>query len=80
MHELQSISPACEARQPEQGHGYGGDLIAGNRTEDLWRYTEKFMKETEGAVGDQVKMKVLARQDPPSPEEQRSAKCCRVED
>jgi hypothetical protein len=38
---------------PDCSDGEGGDLVAGNRAEDCWGVAEKFVEETEKAVGNE---------------------------
>src|SRR5258707_15007541 len=58
----------------------GGNLVAGNRPEDWRCRPQEFMSEPEQAISDEVKVKMLARQNISAAQQQHRAEGKHIED
>src|SRR5207248_11727793 len=56
------VRPAHEAKDSQGRHCQGGDLIAGDETEQLRLRPQKFVEKTKESVGDQINVDMLAGQ------------------
>ena len=73
-------TPARKAEGAQDKNGQGGDLISGNRSDDLWGGAEKFVEEAEDSVGHQVNMEELTGRGPPPAQKQNDGEHHRVEE